>query len=234
MSTPSDLTRAIVLHTRAYRNTSLLVDLFTEAHGRITVVATGVKNPKSKLRSVLQLFSPLFVSYAGKGSLLSLRIAEAADVPYQLKGTSLNCGLYMNELLIRLLQPHDPYTHLLDQYQLTLKRLAEDNDVQIPLRIFEKTLLSELGYGLSFSHDAVTAEAILPDQDYLFLPDSGFTISVVDHHNKFRMFTGEHLLAIDKLAFDLPEVLQQAKQIFRIALQHLLGSKPINSRKLFI
>src|SRR3546814_8782098 len=49
----SDL--AYVLHARAWRETSLLLELLTEHHGRIGLVARGVQGPKKHvLRAALQ------------------------------------------------------------------------------------------------------------------------------------------------------------------------------------
>ena len=67
---------AFVLHTYPYRETSLIVEAFTESFGRVAMVARGAKRPRSEMRGVLQAFQPLALSWAGTGELKTLVKAE--------------------------------------------------------------------------------------------------------------------------------------------------------------
>lgn len=58
-----DLQAAYVLHTRPFRDTSLLVDCLTKHHGRISLVAKGARSAKQK--QLIQAFSPLTISWQG-------------------------------------------------------------------------------------------------------------------------------------------------------------------------
>src|SRR3989338_1657766 len=98
---------AYVLHLRSYRESSFLVELFTKEQGRMTVLAKGVRKKKSPLQGLLQPFIPLLVSWVGKSELMILTQAEAHGAMKQLKGTCLYAGLYLNELLMGLLQKWD-------------------------------------------------------------------------------------------------------------------------------
>jgi DNA repair protein RecO (recombination protein O) len=64
--------RGFLLHAEPWRETSLLVDAWTRAHGRLWLVAKGAKRPHSALRSVLLPFQPLHLRWSGKGERLTL------------------------------------------------------------------------------------------------------------------------------------------------------------------
>lgn len=138
---------AFILHRRPYRNTSLILDLFTKYHGRLSVVARSARGLKSRYRGVLQLFTPLLVSFSGKTELKSLGQVELTDTTYALEGQALLCAFYLNELLQRLLLQEDPYPDLFEDYQLNLMILEKKQKIQANLRYFEKRLLDQLGYG---------------------------------------------------------------------------------------
>src|SRR3990167_3982988 len=98
---------AYVLHRRSYRETSFLVELFTLDHGRVTVAAKGARKAKSSTQGLLQPFTPLMVSWSGKGELMTLVQADAHGEVRGLKGDALFAGFYLNELLTALLQKWD-------------------------------------------------------------------------------------------------------------------------------
>src|SRR5690348_7406727 len=128
---------AFILHTRAYRDSSLLLDLFTLDHGRVSAVARGARGPRSRYKGLLQPFVPLLVSWYWKSELLSLSAAEADGVILNLTGDTLLCGFYLNELLMRLLHRHDAHSQLFSSYQQALQCLQSLQDPAHVLRGFE-------------------------------------------------------------------------------------------------
>ena len=100
-----DLQRGFVLHRRPYSETSLLVDLFTEETGRLTVIAKGARAKRSAWKSVLQPFTPLLLRWSGKGALKTLTKAEPAAITLPLQQTALYSGFYVNELITRVIEP---------------------------------------------------------------------------------------------------------------------------------
>ncbi len=137
-----------ILHTRPFRDTSLLVDALTTEYGRISVLARGVRTARTPLRGILQPFVPLLMSWSGKGELVSMSKVEAVGLPYSLQGKALISGFYLNELIMRLLHRYDPHPILYDAYQQALLGLQQKTTIELVLRLFEKCLLKELGYGL--------------------------------------------------------------------------------------
>jgi len=228
-----DLTPVYILHTRPFRNTSLIVELFSQTHGRISVVARSARGPQSRYKGQLQLFMPMLASWSGLHELKTLGNTELNGMPLQLNQNALFCGFYLNELLIRLLQKEDPHPQLFSLYQNSLCQLENNaNNLPAILRLFEKKLLEELGYGLPLTHDAKTREKIQSDCHYEFIPNQGFFLSDVEsrtHH----YFSGADLIAIFTEKFDTESVANSAKRLMRLAISHLLGNNTLKSRELF-
>lgn len=226
---------AFVLHCRPYRETSLIIDLFTRDYGRVAVVARGVRSSKSRLKPILQPFVPLLVSWHGKGELMTLSAAEGQGAPFWLQGECLLSAFYLNELLVRVLHKYDSYPKLYTIYHETLIELQRDKLEQKTLRIFEKKLLEELGYGLQLQYHIPEGKPFNAELSYSFYPEQGFELTPESKNNvQSRVFLGSSLLALASESLDCPEVLRDAKRLMRLAFAPLLGSQPLHSRKLFI
>ncbi|WP_019529958.1 DNA repair protein RecO [Dasania marina] len=230
-----ELQPAYVLHTRHYRDTSMLVDFFTPQYGRVSAVAKGVravsKTAKQK-RSLLQSFKPLLISWGGKSDLKSLFHIEAQAASYALQGERLFSAMYVNELLTRLLQAEEENDDIFYLYQQVLIQLNLHEPVDIILRRFELTLLNYLGYGLQLENVADTGEAIAPDGRYQYFPERGFSAYHGDQPLR-NSFNGADLLAIAAADFQ-PTARAAAKRLCRQALGFYLGAKPLKSRELFL
>ena len=167
---------AFVLHARAYRETSLLLECLTRDHGRVGMVARGVRSLRPRLpRALLQPLIPLSLSWAGSGELVTLTVAESLRGPHALAGDTLLCGLYLNELAMRLTARLDPHPELFFTYARTLDRLAEGETAGWTLRRFERDLLEHLGYGLNPGIDASTGGALDPLAVYGYRHEAGPT-----------------------------------------------------------
>ncbi len=224
---------AYILHTRPYRSTSLLVELLSQHYGRLTVVAKSARGPKSRYKGVIQPFRCLLVDWSGNRELKALGNIELKGMPNVLNGVRLFSGYYLNELLMRLLAKDDPYEQLFFDYQAALQHLADSQqNLESTLRRFEKHLLQELGYGVSFTHEAVNHQEIKPDEMYSLAADRGFY--AVSHHGEHQQtnFLGEHLIAIAKDIYSDDQVKQSAKKIMRYLLRCHIGTKPLQSREL--
>ena len=225
------LESAFVLHSRAYGNTSSIVDLLSLSHGRICAIARGARTIKSRFRGVLRPFVPLLVSWSGTTELMNLTVAEASSIPKEFNGKTLLSGIYLNELLVRLLHRYDPYPEVFLAYQQTLVQLQGQN-TELVLRQFEKKLLAQLGYGLPLDKEAETAKPIMADAWYYFDPRRGLFKCPMTKLSA-NTFQGKHLLALHAGAFDNLENLRAAKQLMRLAIESLLGKNQLKSRELF-
>ncbi|MES2218495.1 MAG: DNA repair protein RecO [Pseudomonadota bacterium] len=221
---------AFVLHHRAYRETSVILDLLTEDHGRISAVVRGVRQPKSNLKSLLQPFIPLLISWQGRSELMTLLAVEANGYTQGLAGASLLSGLYVNELLMRVLPKYDAHPGLYTIYQQTLLELGNPDLLQKSLRLFEKNLLEALGYGLQLKYD-IHRQPIVAEHFYRYHAELGFEAYPATANS--ALFSGTSLLALAAGQLHEASILLEIKHLMRLALAPLLGQYPIRSRQLY-
>ena len=226
------LVPAYLLHQRPYRESSALLEIFTESHGRVGLVARGVRSPRSRRRGELQPFRPLRLSWFARGELGTLTGVEADGGLHCFRGRVLYSAFYLNELLLRLLARHDPHPGLYLLYQASLQNFSRGLQVQPVLRLFEKRLLQELGYGLLLDHEVETGEAVQPELYYDYHLESGPVVAEGEAAEGF-VFRGSSLLALAKETITTAEALRDAKRLTRAALNLYLGNKPLKSRELF-
>lgn len=185
---------AYVLHARPYRETSLLLECLTHDHGRIGVVARGVRRERARLqRAQLEPFQPLLLDLMLRGELATLLGAESAGLPLRLPGDAGLAGLYLNELVVRLTGRQDPHPVLYEAYAQTLLRLREPAALGWTLRRFERDLLDALGYGLQLAFDADSGEPLDAAGDYLYRVEHG---PVRCAGGTARALRGDDLLAL--------------------------------------
>lgn len=221
---------ALVLHSRNYKDTSLLVELLTLDYGRLSVLARGVRSTRSKTYGLCKPFLPLLVSYNSKNDLPILQKIESSSLSYDLIGNALLSSFYLNELLIRLLNRHQAYPNVYNIYQQTLKDLASHSHIETTLRLFEKYLLQALGFGLHLD-TTVNDILVLPDKEYKFEFGTGLVLA---KSNSEYNFFGSSLLALHHDNLTTAQELKDAKRLLRLALANLLGNKPLKSRELFL
>ena len=222
---------AFVLHSTPWRETSLIVELFTARHGRVPLIAKGVRRPRSALRGLMQPFQPLLVSWFGNGELRTLKNAEWQGGLPLLQGGALFCGFYLNELLVRLLGRDDPHDDLFLVYQTALARLAAAEPFEPVLRAFEVALLRELGYALQLEREADTGAPIEAAGQYRFEHERG-AVRAAEADGNTVQFAGKTLLDMAQSRYDDPVTLSQSKQLMRQLLGHHLGYQDLHTRRI--
>lgn len=250
---------AYVLHQRPYRDTSAIVDLFTLEQGRISVVVRGIRKPKSKWMGIVRAFQPLLVNWIGKGDLGTLIKAETQGQPQLIAAKYIMSGLYMNELIIRLLYSRDQNVELFSCYSHSIKKISDLSaqppvahtptreqklQLELILRKFEVQLLQSLGYGLILDHDATSGEVIRENKMYIYSfghgPEhrSATACPTEDNKNAHGLaISGRTLLALGSGRLscvpNTVETLREAKRLMRYLLSGYLGSKNLNSREIY-
>ena len=222
---------AFVLHSYPFRETSLILDVFSRSHGRLAIVARGARRPRSSLRGLLMNFQPLLLSWFGKGEVRTLHSAEWQGGQPYLQGTALMCGFYLNELLLNLLARDDPHQQLFDYYRATLYRLAHEADHAATLRCFEKHLLQELGYALVLDREAGNGKAIQAELCYRYAVERGALPDDGDARAGLAVL-GKTMLDMAADDYTDPTTAQQSKQLMRMLLNHHLGGKTLHTREL--
>ncbi len=223
--------QAFVLHSYPYRETSLVLEVFSRNHGRLALVARGARRPRSALRGLLMGFQPLLLSWFGKGELRTLHRAEWQGGQPQLQGTALLCGFYLNELLLNLMVRDDAHEQLFDYYQHALQCLAGEADHASTLRRFEKHLLQELGYALLLDQEAGSGKPINPAANYRYAIERGVLPEGADAPEGL-MVKGKTLL--DMAADDYRDAAsaRESKALMRMLLNHYLAGKLLHTREL--
>lgn len=221
---------AFLLHSYPFRETSLIVEIFSRDYGRLPIVARGARRPRSVVRGVLMNFQPLSISWFGKGEVKTLHHAEWQGGQPQLQGTALMCGFYLNELLLNLLARDDPHEALFDYYRATLYRLAHEDDHAATLRCFEKHLLQELGYALPLEREVGSEQMIVPEADYRYVVDRG-AFPAGSSQDGFRV-RGKTLLDMAVDDYRDAQTAQQSKQLMRLLLNHHLAGRALHTREL--
>ena len=229
-----NLQPAYILHSRPYRDSSLLLEVFTAEHGRISLVGRGSRRRArgGSTGALLQPFTPLLVSFSGRSELRTLTAVEAVGMVIFLRGDSLYSGLYLNELLMRLLHRHDPHQTLFALYGQALQDLASSNPPDATLRQFEFRLLDDLGYGFELAAEGGSGEPVRADGWYHFNPDVGLVAGEQGSDPAQPTFHGADLLEMAVGKFD-GGVRLTAKRLMRQALAQHLGAAPLKSRDLF-
>ncbi|NQY86922.1 MAG: DNA repair protein RecO [Colwellia sp.] len=235
--------KAFVLHARPYQENQQLVELLTEYDGKISALVYVGQSKRSIKKALLQPFLPLTVAFKGNGkqnfSLRILTSVEANSKSYLLTKNSLYSAFYLNELLIRLLTDDIICETLFSQYHATITALSQGLAIAPLLRIFELSLLDELGLSLDFS--PVFEENGEHVAGFYYVVEQGF---IPAYHYAIKNITTPwfntlHLQAIAEQNYDrnnaeLQGIEQTFKLLMRQIFHHLLEGKPLNSRKLFV
>lgn len=229
-----NLTPAFVLHQRPFRDTSLIVEVFARDHGRLTTFARGARGARGVRRSgtgrfaSLQPFQRLLLSWYGRGDAPQLVAAENDGIAHPLPPQHWISGCYLSELLLKLTAQHDPHPALFELYEHALLQLAACEVAEPVLRLFEKRLLEEIGFGLELDSDAGTGEPVVADARYRL--DSGDGLHRVDSGSDAG-YSGRMLRALagGELLPD-PVLLHEARALMRQAIDHCLEGRELRTR----
>ena len=249
--------RAYVLHTYPYRETSLILQAWTERHGRLGLVAKGARRPKSAARSLLVPFQPLAIDWFGKGDLRTLKTAEPAAPATPLAGQALLSAFYLNELLLKLTTRDDPHEALFVAYDDAVTALraisrteirpraqgatiagagpAADSPgvtgVEPVLRRFELALLREVGYALELTREAGSHAPIVAEREYFYVVERG---AVPADRSEPRAdavrLSGLTLLDLERGRFEDQNTIAQAKSLMRLLINHSLNGQELATR----
>lgn len=222
-----DLEPCYVLHTQAFKETSLIAQLLTYQHGRISVLAKGAKRAKSTFRGLLYPFVPLQCSAVGRGDLLTLTQIEAGRA-FRLQGQDLIAGMYINELIMKLTHHHDPVPQIYECYQQAMHNVSQKHyPLNWHLRLFEIQFLEALGYGFDWKLDAAN-QPIELTQHYDYHPEQGFVRAA---HERTPL-TGAVIVALMNKQYH-KEYMYASKWLMHKAIESILNGKTLQTRALF-
>ncbi len=209
-----------------------MVDVFSLNHGRMTVIARGANSAKSPLKAQLQPFQPLVMDWAGRGDLKSLVQVDVRTGPALTRTVALYSGLYLNELLQRILPAADPHPTLFAAYIDAIGQLSGTTDVEPVLRRFERAFASALGYDFAWDLATDTGQSVEPSRKYCYDPEQGI-VSGVSPGVRLQDLPGEVLLDLAREDLQSDSCRRLAKRVMRVLIDYLLQGRPLNSRSLF-
>ena len=239
MTPPAESQPAFVLHKRAFRETSVVVELLSREFGRVGGVVRGAKGRRRRTHHI-EPFAEVSATWRGNGELVNVLHCELVSA-WPLRGDRLFAGLYMNELLIKMLNHGDPCVDLFAHYQRALALLSShgagdtpgNGDLEPVLRAFERRLLDETGYGLTFDVDVRSGRPIQRNATYRLVPGEGFSALVEPRQQPALTLTGAQIAAIDQGEFGDDAIRKAAKRVFRGAVALRLGNRRLATRDLF-
>jgi DNA repair protein RecO (recombination protein O) len=225
---------AFVLHVRAWRETSLLVEVLSHEHGRVGLIARGVRGPKKQqLRAALQPLQHIRFDGVQRGELAHLNSAEAIDEAPRLHGDVMLAGFYLNELMLRLAPRHDGVGMLYAIYGETRARLGLELPLAWTLRRFERDLFEALGVGFAWDCDGDGAP-IDPAARYVLDPEHGprRVLGDTGRAGRSETATGRALLDLGADREPCAEDMPGLRRVIRAMLLHHLGGRGLKSWEL--
>jgi DNA repair protein RecO (recombination protein O) len=233
--------KGYVLHSYPYRETSLILQVWTQVHGRLGLVAKGARRPKSANRSLLVPFQPLMLDWFGRGELRTLKTAEPASPATPLAGEALMSAFYMNELLLKLTTRDDPHEGLFAAYDTAIAELRSASRESVApraarlepaLRRFELKLLQELGYAVELSREAGSHAPIAAEREYFYVVERGPVAAEGEAPANAIRLSGQTLIDLERGRFENAPTVTQSKQLMRLLINHSLNGQELATRAL--
>lgn len=222
-----------MLHSRAYRESSALLEVFTPGYGRVGLVHKGVRRLVRR-GNVMQAFCELSLSWSGRGELFTLTKSDVLTVNGVRAPERMICGLYLNELILHMMPRLLPSPELYRCYAETMSILNEIDEVELLLRRFEMSLLYSAGYGLQLENDAEDDTAIDPKAHYYYdcLRGPIRCSSPSAAGDDRGQVSGQTLIWLRSLHGTDISAMREAKQLLRRVLDYHLQDKPVLTRSI--
>ncbi len=222
-------TEAILLHSRNYSETSLICELFTRKHGRVSVIAKGARSKKNKFQNIAAPNILASVNYSGKSELKTL-VSWEEITHFSILGKNLKILLYLNELIFKLLEKENKqdriFESLIDFYKVLAS--GDAKNIEIALREFEYFLICELGYGFNFLYDD-NGKKIVREKTYYFHPAQGFSEKPL---NNFLKVSGIDIIDFTNGKITSSSARSKIRKIMQLAISYI-AEKPLNAGLIF-
>ena len=223
--------KAVLLHSANFRESSLIGTFLTEEYGLIKLVARGAKSKKNKLSNIKVPGAIFEIEFGGKGDLKNLYTCEIID-SIIIKASNLKIYLYLNEIIIRTIEPEAPVRSIFKSLINLLKDIQSSessSERELKLRRFELDLISELGYEFSLTLDS-RGKKIEKDLTYEFIPSKGF--QEIKKESLKEVISGSSILKFNEGIFLNEQEKKFIKNVMKSSLD-TISSKPLNSSKFF-
>lgn len=211
-----------ILHRKKYSENKYIIDLFSKNHGRIRTISRAIGKAKTGLT---QPFTAVYCSWQQKSSLATLVDIEHRDITLEITGQALLCAFYLNELILKAVPENEAYTKLFIQYEEVLIALSSTKNIEVLLRLFEKNLLEQIGYGIPL--DNINAHQY---DWYEYHHEHGF---IAQNEFKPYYFSAQTLVNLKQNKISSIESLRECKTLMRQALAAICSQQQLKSKALF-
>jgi len=228
---------AYILNRRPFRDSSLLLDIFTENYGQVCCVARPAKKRGKVVKGHTEPFRYLHLQWIGKGDVQTLTEADERgrhDIP----ASELMLGLYINELIMLFSRQHVANAELFNAYKYTLHKIGDADINRHILMRFELYLLQSIDFPISVDK---TQEELLnlitAKTNFSFTKEQGLIQENSESSNMTYRQSQQILISADLLLAlqDIQNMQESHWQELRSFLDkvfNFLTPKPINTRKL--
>lgn len=148
MKTLLEKITGIIIKTQDYSETHKIITIFSKKIGLFSALARGAKKPKSRMAAVTQPFIyGEFLVYLNKG-LSTIQQGDILDSNRAIREDFIKTAYatYIGELTYKLVEQKKPVFYLYEQFIQTLDWIAEKEDIEIPIMMYELKLYSEGGF----------------------------------------------------------------------------------------
>ncbi len=221
---------AYVLHRRAYKETSALIEALTLNHGRVSLVGKGAYRSGKRGFSI-EPFCALRLSWVGREGLVTLTSMEMDRYRRNTDPIDTLCGLYLNELTVNLMPRHVPNPEFYRCYEDTLSQLSEKGNTELALRKFEFNLLSAIGYGLQLEYDSENDQAVSAELHYTYHNEKG-PVACRPNPSKRDVISGRTLIALRSWDSIDAAMMREIRQLLQAVLSYHLNGKRLYTRSI--
>ena len=228
---------AYILNRRPFRDSSLLLDIFSEDFGRICCVARPAKKRGKVVKGNTEPFRYLHIQWLGKGDVQTLTEADERG-RHSIPASELMLGLYINELILLFTKQHEPHPELFNAYKYTLHKIGDSHINRQILMRFELFLLQSLDYSIDADKDSEELKKLVISKSYFYFSKEDGLLLEQEKSINTQPYQMQKILISAELLLALQDIQNMQKshwkelRIFLDKVFNALASRPINSRKL--
>ncbi len=237
----TEKTEGLVIRQTDWSESSRIVTLFTQDHGKISCVAKGARRLKGPFDAAIDLLSECRIVFIRKASSGLDILTEAQLIQrFQPSGHDLFTlygGYYVAELLDALTEDYDSHPGLYLDSISTLNRLSKSQTPKLSIITFELAVLREIGQMPAIDICVSCDSPVQPNQTYGYWVSQGGLICGSCQQTQYRQnllepTTISHLqqLAADSASVDQletsPQQISQLHTFTTSAISYVLGRRP--------
>ncbi|MFK7815596.1 MAG: DNA repair protein RecO [Gammaproteobacteria bacterium] len=222
------LQQAYCMHARRYRESSRILEMLTPEHGLVSCLGHSSKKKNS---SVDLLFTPLLISWSGRGDLFTLTHVESVSAKQVSTPKVAIVGMYLNELILKLVPKSSPSNEIFDLYRNVIHLLEKGDSQEKVLRLFEIELLELIGHGLSLDKEIDHETPIIEDGFYRY--DVGLGPARIQHEStSWNVIKGSTLIGLQSPLSMNASCLLEAKRLMRGVINWHLDGRLLHCREI--